>query len=263
MTSWLLLNFPTWLLAALVIGIPTLGIMAATVVVRRRVRWELLAEHNSLGVDIWARLGTLYAILLGFVVVIAWQQLGEVKQILANEASTIVTLHREAGGFVEPHRGRVRQALEAYTRSIIDEEWSTMEIGQSSVRTESHLDALWLTFGEYEPLTARETTAYEGAHGRLPDLTRQRSLRLLSSGAAIPGVLWVLLVAGAAMNIAFALLMGMRSLRTQVAMNGMLTAMLSATLFLIVMLDRPFTGDVRAEPTVFEEALRLMEPSPR
>ncbi len=43
----------------------------------------------------------------------------------------------------------------------------------------------------------------------------------------------------------------------------MMTAMISAALFLIVVLDRPFTGDVRAEPTPFEEALRLMGPGPR
>jgi len=38
----------------------------------------------------------------------------------------------------------------------------------------------------------------------------------------------------------------------------MMTAMISAALFLIVVLDRPFTGDVRVEPAPFEQALRLM-----
>jgi ABC-type branched-subunit amino acid transport system permease subunit len=81
-----------------------------------------------------------------------------------------------------------------------------------------------------------------------------------ASEAAIPAVFWLVLLGGGAIVITFPLLFGIRNLRVQMLMVGMLAAMICAALFLAVVLDRPFTGDVRAEPTAFEEALRIMDP---
>jgi hypothetical protein len=72
-------------------------------------------------------------------------------------------------------------------------------------------------------------------------------------------VFWFLLLFGAFVTIGFTYLMGMESLRAQLAMNGMLTAIIMLALFLIVVLDRPFTGDVRAEPAPFQYALQQMD----
>jgi hypothetical protein len=60
--------------------------------------------------------------------------------------------------------------------------------------------------------------------------------------------------------VLFPMLLGMPSVRAQTAMIGMLAAMSGA----VLVLDRPFAGDVRVEPTPFEDALRMMhDPAPR
>jgi hypothetical protein len=260
MTSWVLLTLPTWLIAILVIGAPTLLAMCGVALVRRRVSWETLAEHNIVGVDIWARTGAIYGIFLAFVVVLAWQQLGHAQQVLAEEAATLRALYRTATGFTEPHRGRVQEAIRAYTRSIIDDEWPTMARGQESPRSQERFEMLWQSLLDFEPNTERETTAYGQAHALLPELSKQRAIRMRASEAAIPAVFWLVLLGGGAIVITFPLLFGIRNLRVQMLMVGMLAAMICAALFLAVVLDRPFTGDVRAEPTAFEEALRIMDP---
>jgi Protein of unknown function (DUF4239) len=259
-TAWLLLNLPTWLIAVLVIGIPTLAAMAAMAQVRRRVPVAMLIAHNVPGVDIWARASTVYAIFVAFVVVVAWEQLGHARQALATEAATLAALYRECDALAEPYRQRVQGQIRAYVRSVIDDEWQTMSGGQRSLHAQEQLDALWSSLLEFEPSTQREGTAYGEAYARLPELTRQRELRILASGASIPGVFWLVLIGGGALEVGFALLLGMTSVRVQTAMVGMLTAMISSALFLIIVLDRPFTGDIRAEPTAFEDALRLMDP---
>jgi hypothetical protein len=53
--------------------------------------------------------------------------------------------------------------------------------------------------------------------------------------------------------------MGMRQMRTQLLLTGIMAAMIMSALFLIVVLDHPFSGDVRAEPDAFTEAIAEMD----
>jgi hypothetical protein len=258
MTLWLLSNLPTVLLGLLIVLVPTGLALLGLTVVRRRVAWETLAENNEQGGVLFSVVGTIYSIFLAFLVVVAWDSLGDAEQSVAEEGATVLSLHRDFGALPEPSRSRLRGAVEVYARAVVDDEWATMARGDESDVAHERLDELWSLFLGVEPVTPKEQAIYAEAFTRLNELAKQRAVRVLTSEAAIPTVFWLLLLFGGVATIGFTYFLGMRSAAVQLTLTGVMTAMICSALFLIVVLDHPFAGDVRAEPTAFLRALEEM-----
>jgi hypothetical protein len=133
-----------------------------------------------------------------------------------------------------------------------------MAHGEASPLVEDSLAAVWTTLTEINPSTDGQYALFDQAVSNLSDVTRQRLLRLQAAESSVSGLFWAVLLGGAVVTIGFALFFGMPSVPAQVVMTGLMTGMIMAGLFLTLVLDRPFTGSVRAEPEVFDHALTVM-----
>lgn len=258
MIDWLLTNVPLPLLALLVIVVPTLLSMVAVWAVRRRVGLDTLAQNNELGAAFFGIIGTIYAIFMGFTVVVVWEDLTEAQSIVNQESSTIVSLYHTARALPAPGGDQVPLQLRAYAEAVRDVEWETMSRGESSPQVQQALVTVWQTLTRVEPGSAGQAALHSEAVTRLSELSRQRQVRLEASEASVSGLFWVVLLLGAVVTIGFACFFGMPSLRAQAVMTGLMTAMITSGLFLILVLDRPFTGSVKTEPEAYEHALELM-----
>ena len=132
MTDWLLTNVPMWLLALLVIVVPSLVAMGTVWWVRRRVGLDALAANNDVGAALFGFTGTVYAIFLGFTVVLVWQEMGDTEAIVNHEATAFVSLYNTAQGLPDPAGGRLQQQLRAYILAVRDDEWEKMAYGESA-----------------------------------------------------------------------------------------------------------------------------------
>jgi Protein of unknown function (DUF4239) len=259
MIDWLLTNVPMLLLTLLVIIVPSLVAMAAVWFVRRWVHLDALAANNDVGAALFGITGTIYAIFLGFTVVLVWQELGDSEAIAENEASAIISLYHTARSLPEPTGPQLQQQLRTYTVGVRDVEWETMAYGEASPQVEDSLAAVWQTLTQADPRTDGQSALYSEAVNSLSDLTRQRLLRLQASEASVSSLFWAVLLGGAVVTIGLACFFGMPSVRTQAVVTGLMTAMIMSGLFLTLVLDRPFTGSVRADPEVYDHALALMD----
>jgi len=61
----------------------------------------------------------------------------------------------------------------------------------------------------------------------------------------VPAVVWAVLLGGALLNVGFALFFGTKHVTAQVIMAGMLAAVIFMALFVIIMINYPFSGGVR------------------
>jgi hypothetical protein len=258
MIDWLLINVPLWVLVLVVIGVPALLAMAAVWLVRRRVCLEALAANNEVGGILFAITGTIYAIFLAFTVVVVWEELGQAETIVNEEAASLISLYHTVRPLPEPGATLVQQELRAYTLAVRDDEWETMAHGEPSPRAEETLASLWQTLTAFEPTTNGQIALHTEAIARLSELSRQRQLRIQASEQNVSDLFWAVLLGGAVVTIGFALFFGMPSVRMQAVMTGLMTALIAAGLFLVLVLDRPFTGSVRAEPEAYQHVLALM-----
>jgi uncharacterized protein DUF4239 len=230
--------------------------------VRRRVDHSTLSKHNDVGGVVFSIVGTLYAVVLAFVVIVVWEALGDADERAAQEAGVLGDLVRDAGFFPDPERTTLQGELIEYTHAVIDEEWPAMaaSAGGSSQRVWDTLDRIFESFSRIDPTTQREANIHAEMLGRLNDLSDHRRLRLLSADNKVPLLMWIMLLMGGVITIGFSYFLGVENHRSHVLMTASLAAMIGITLYLIFALDHPFGGAVRVEPDAFRLVLDKVGP---
>jgi hypothetical protein len=88
-----------------------------------------------------------------------------------------------------------------------------------------------------------------------------RRERLLAASEGLPTILWVVLIGGGVITIAFTYLFGLESTVVHTLMVAALALVLSLSLFSIAALDHPFRGDVRIHPDALEQDLERFHES--
>jgi hypothetical protein len=70
----------------------------------------------------------------------------------------------------------------------------------------------------------------------------------------------MVMLAGALVTLGYPAFFGSSNRSAQVLMTASLAALVALTLFVALVLDYPFTGEVRISPSPFEQALKQMPP---
>lgn len=92
----------------------------------------------------------------------------------------------------------------------------------------------------------------------------KRRLRLLVSRSSLPPIMWVMLLGGGFLSIAFSFLFASPVKWVQMVMTAALSMMFAVVLFLIFALDHPFSGDLRVQPIAFSYLIdRITEDPPQ
>src|SRR5512134_646221 len=111
-----------FLLAAIVFGVATLGVLLMYVV-RRRASVDHFYEEIERGAGIFSFLGTAFAVLLAFVVLEAFQNFNDARSSAEDEATNVLGLSRYADYFPPDDRERLVASLICYGRAVAGIEW--------------------------------------------------------------------------------------------------------------------------------------------
>ena len=242
----------------LAFGLLTVGIAAslsAMWVVRRSTDFETLASHKEVAGFIIAVIGTLYSVLMALVVTNVWAQFEESAHVAEHEAELTISMYRDAAVFATDSSA-IRPSLREYATSVVNEEWPSMaEDQEESGATDLALARLFRSYRSIQPQNAAEEIFLHNSLDRLDDITAARRERIAASSKKLPGPLWLVLVAGAAITLGFTLILPVRNVRAQGLMVSSVAAMTALMLFLTLSLDLPFSGDLAVEPTAMRSAI--------
>ena len=230
--------------------------VAGLVVARRLIPLPVRERHTAATGTIYAAVYVMFGLSAGFSLFSVWQQFNTARQTTEAEASSVETIYRLAGGLPEPGRDRVQQSAESYVREVVEEEWPLLERGRSSPRAETLLDELRRGVQGVEPATDVQRALLTEALAELDELEEGRVLRLVLVRQGLPYILWVVLVVGGALTIAFPFLFGIDAAWLHAATVAGLTVLVALILYVIGVLDYPFGSDIRVSPYAFEVALR-------
>ncbi|SPE50047.1 conserved membrane hypothetical protein [Verrucomicrobia bacterium] len=243
------------LLASVVIGVVGLFL------VRFLVPASWLHANNEVAGNYLQTLGTIYAVLLAFVVFVVWQQHNETRSAVESEANELSDLYRTVQAL--PGTQQVKARLQTYGRQVVEEEWAAMARGCWSQTAEQTLEEVWQALQAVAPSGGRQEALYAEALARFNDLSDARSHRLYCSLLRLPPSLWVLLLTNGGLVIGSMWIFGMESFSAHALMTVALAGSIAFMLFLIADLDNPFWGSWRIGPDAFERALgHSLRPSP-
>jgi len=105
----------TLLWAILIVGGITVLATAGGLIVRRWVAVEVLERHNDVAGFIYAVIGVVYAVLLGFTAIIVWERYNHAQAEVEKEANELGDLFRDAQVFPD----EIRRELEARLQRAI------------------------------------------------------------------------------------------------------------------------------------------------
>jgi len=187
--------------------------------------------------------GTAYAVLLAFVFLLAFQSYNTARTAAEQEATAVSALYNDADSFPEPQRTALHGQLTCYARSVISAEWPAMDQGHSSPLTEEWVDRLDASFDASQPRTPKQQNADANWIALNSDRVEGRRGRLQEAEAFVPGLVWILLIVGSVIVVAFVSLFADRRERSFVQAMLMLsvTTMLVAGLVLIKFFDDPYS----------------------
>ncbi|MGZ3602117.1 MAG: bestrophin-like domain [Ktedonobacterales bacterium] len=253
---------PAWLLFLLMVGVPAGLAWVGTVQLGRRVKPPADEKHNEVAGFIFATEGVIYAVLLAFVVIVVWEQYLTAENNVSQEAAAVITVARDASSFPEPARAQVYDQLRAYSQLVIKDEWRTMNEGmlerEESRDALARINTVWRIYRSLPPSQVDPHTTES-----LDTLSAHRATRLQSNVAALPAALWVGLVLGAVVTICFSLVLYMENVRFHAAFTALLTALIATSLWMILVINHPFAGDLRVSPDAFRHAIYVIESLPR
>jgi hypothetical protein len=211
---------------------------------------------------VFSVLGVAFAVLLAFVLFLAFESYLRAQDGASREAVAVTQLLRATSLFPEKQGDDLRGDLECYARAVVSDEWPKMAEG-----TESQLVAHWIeelekTVNGMPIDNARSEVALGHWLNEMTLRREGRRARLAEAASHIPPPVSLMLVAGSAVTVLFILMFADRRERwwVQAAMMGTITGLVVTSLVVIDFLDHPFTVDgAYIPPDEMTTTIRLFE----
>ncbi|HEY0146435.1 MAG: DUF4239 domain-containing protein [Methylovirgula sp.] len=251
---------PLWAQTFWILIVPTIIFMFGPFVVRRFVALESLSTNNEVAGFKFATVGVLYAVLLAFSIIIVWEKFNDAEATVEREAAAAATIYHLVPGLDPAQAVATRDALTAYLKSVVTEEWSAMEQGRANRSTWEALGNIYTALLTNDQTAKGDATVKAEIFNQLNTLTQARRTRLRAAEGDVPGPLWIVLFGGAVLTIVFTFFFGTKNLRAQTLMTGFLSVLIFSELLIAVALDRPFTGGIREPPDAIVHVLNDFSP---
>lgn len=249
------MSFWLGLLTVLLAGAAAAGAMLA---VRRIAPARGLHADAGTSASVFTVLGTTFAVILAFVILLALQSYDNARQTAGKEAVAVTQMFRTSALLPEPAASTLPGQLACYGRAVASDEWPLMGRGGESALVQYWLDEMGLAVAAVSPRDGRETVAYTQWFERDTDRREGRRGRLLEALPLVPTFLWVVLDLAATLLVGYALLFADPRERpgVQAVMVGSLATVIALGLLVVSHLDRPYDT---IEPTEMRRTLALME----
>jgi transposase len=183
------------------------------------------------------------------------------QDVASDEANELAGIFWFAHALPQPEGRHIQELARSYAQVVVEEEWPLMEQGRSSPKAWATLDELRATILGLDPPTGAQQVRYNQVLEQLHGLGDARRERLLAASEGLSTILWVVLIGGGVITIAFTYLFGLDNTVVHTLMVAALAMILSLSLFTVAALDYPFKGDVRIHPAAFEQVLERFQES--
>lgn len=244
-----ILNVPQLLAELLIVAAVVGCAVILHAYLQRRFRSELLRRHNDVAGYLFSAVGILYAVVLGFVVVVVWQKYDATVSNVESEINAVGDLYHVVDGYSDPARAQIRGDLRAYVDLVLGTEWPAMAKRQPIPQAGANiLDDVFYRADSFSPANFRQFAAQQAALQATQRLADARRVRLIEAVPAVPSVLWFALIAGALAMISFCYVFGVESRPAQLMMTAVLVGLIGILFVVIDAFSTPFAGSVRISP---------------
>ncbi len=234
----------------LILGISLFSVLGL-LVVRKYFDLEKLKSCHEVGGYLLSVVGTMYAVLLGLIVVDAMTKFQTAREVVEQEANSLADVFLLANSFPEEKCHKVRVICNDYVKEVLTDEWPAMAEGKISQPARKAIVELMKEVMSFEPVTENQKAIYPIAVQEACQVWDFRRARTNMAQHGIPVVEWVVLIIGAIVTIVFTYFFGLSDARAQMAMTAMVSLLISLNMYLVILFGAPFSGDLQVSPDAF------------
>jgi ABC-type multidrug transport system fused ATPase/permease subunit len=249
-------------LAFVVVVVATALAIGAMLFVRRRAPDGSYFNDGDRAAGVFGVLATGFAVLLGFVVFLAFESYDAARSGAEREALITAQQVETAQFLPEPAASELTGELVCYARSVAGVQWTRMENGTLGEQLNPFAADMFRTIRTVEPEAASEQSAYDRWHDQTSAREEARNDRIHGAVGVIPTPLWIVLFLSAALIITFMLFFADSGepAFVQAMLMGSVVAVITATLLLLTALDNPFHSGIGGlRPVAMERALKIID----
>ncbi len=250
--------FGLWLVLILVVAASILIAVASIWVGDRTLSDSVGKTHNSTLSPFVTTVALVYGALLGFTVVVAWEQFSTASANVASEASTLTTMYRQTVAMPPAEQQQMRDLLRKYTTAVAGPEWERQDSGGTSDSARSAITEMYRVLSRQDPNASSGTVNGEFM-SQLTVLASQRNARVLDAEPRIPWLLWCGLVFGGLVLIGLMGFMRLESNRGHAVLSSAVAILLGLLLFIIFCLDHPFGTKTGVTSAPYKHSLEVFD----
>jgi hypothetical protein len=228
---------------------------------RKLVTRHVTSSHNQVMISLFASASVVYAVLLGFLVVVVWESYDSANRNVALEAANLVPLYRLTEGMDRENGSALRSMTRAYANAVVADEWPLLGTAKDGSRkARSAIGDMDRHFAKLSPATRISDAQVDAEFLRTKSaIVAARNERLLAASSNIPWVMWLGALGGAVITTIMSSFVYMRRVWPHVIMAGLSGALTGLLLFIMTVLSSPFRGPLALGPEYFVSALLVLD----
>jgi Na+/proline symporter len=254
-----LLNLPSPISFFIVSAITTLFALVGLYLVRRKYSAEVLKENHEVAAIIFNAFGIFYGVLVAFVVFVTWSGYDDATKNLQLEASEALDIFHSAEAFPDPANKVIQQGVRDYVASVYNDEVPRMAQEEISIYSDGAHMELKTLFNQIDVKSIPNRELYSETLRSLNTLAQYRRMRIFAGNDTVPPVIWLVLLVGGVFAVSYTFFFGMKNIKAQYLITTTLTVMITSILFLVYVLDHPFTGTSKVSMEPLREAMAVMQ----
>ena len=248
-----------WLFLALALLVAVLIGAGSIWLADRTLPKPVPAGHNPTLSPFLTCVSLVYGALLGFTIVVAWEQFSSAEANVSSEASTLTTMYRQTVGMPVPEQTQMRELLRKYAHAVAGLEWeSATRAGTGAESARDALNDMYRVLGSGSS-TAELSPISSKFLDQLTTLASERNQRILDAKPRIPGLLWTGLLFGGVVLLGLGGYMRLESARGHLALLSAIAVLLGLLLFVVYWLDHPFGNQLGVTSAPFEQSLSVFD----
>jgi Protein of unknown function (DUF4239) len=249
-------------LAALIVIVATGVAVAAMLAVRRRAPAGSYFNDGDRAAGVFGVLATGFAVLLGFVVFLAFSSYDAARSGAEDEARIVVQQIETAQLMPPDVSAELTVDLACYAYSVAGVQWDKMEAETLGEQVNPWAVSMFRTISQVEPETPSEEAAFGKWLDQTSDREHARSDRIHGAQGVIPVPLWFVLFFTSVVIFVYMLFFADSEERAvvQALLMGAVVSVIVTMLILLQFLDNPFHGGAGSlQPTAMERALQVID----
>jgi cytochrome bd-type quinol oxidase subunit 2 len=252
------INLPTWISLLTIVALPTLAFCGLSTWVCHSQSKGIYPFTTDIGRDIIGYFVPIVGLLLVFIMLSCWEDAKNAQLDLVDEAQKLISISRLIEQFSLANRQSVHSVLIEYIDLAIDKEWPTMIEGQTQPFTRPVVLKLYGILADMEATTPRQVEMYGKIVTILDRLVELRNRRLAPAAGTLPQAMWWAIVFISTLSMAALVFFPPDNADNYPALVAVLTLIFSVLIYVIIILQYPYSGEVRVEPALIRQARAII-----